>query len=135
MNEHEHRQWLRDPSAPQGRKLRSTIDQEPQSGSRRCGLRASALIAPRIRGAINRALIGRYVCSWTLEDVERYLSNTSNLLTHSLEAQAESEQTARVIDGAALVAIETELRRRKRAAQQTRRGGIPTIVNENAVAR
>ena len=93
-----------------------------------------APIAPRIRGAVNRALIGRYVCSWTL-NVERYLSNTSNLLTHSLEAQAESKQTARVIDGAALVAIETELRRRKRAAQQTRRGGIPTIVNENAVAR
>ena len=94
-----------------------------------------APIAPRTRGAVNRALIGQYVCSWTLEDVERYPSDTSNLPTHSLQAQAESVQTARVIDGAALVAIETELRRRKRAAQQTRRGGIPTIVNENAVAR
>ena len=94
-----------------------------------------ALIDPRTRGAVNPALIGQYVCSWTLEDVERYLSDTSNLPTHSLQAQAESVQTARVIDGAALLAIDTELRRRKRAAQQTRRGRIPTIVNKNAVAR
>lgn len=95
------------------------------------------LIDPRTNGLINPPLIGQYDCSWTLEDVERYLSNTSDLPTHSLEAQAEFVQTARVVDGAALVAIDTELRRRKRAAlqQQTKRGRIATIVNKNAVAR
>jgi hypothetical protein len=61
----------------------------------------------------------------------------TKLSTRQLRDEAEAIKTADIIDGAALLAIDTELRRRKRAAlqQQTKRGRIATIVNENAVAR
>jgi hypothetical protein len=33
------------------------------------------LINPRTNGAVNPALIGRYTCSWSLDDVEQYLAD------------------------------------------------------------
>lgn len=35
-----------------------------------------AVIDPQTNGAMNPALIGRYTCSWTLDDVEHYLTPT-----------------------------------------------------------
>jgi hypothetical protein len=59
--------------------------QEHRQGHRQRASRADALdyglfavIDPRTKGAINPAVVGQFVCSWTLDDVEQYLTPTDD---------------------------------------------------------
>jgi hypothetical protein len=37
-----------------------------------------ALVDPRTNGAINPALVGQFVCSWSLDQIEAYLTPTGD---------------------------------------------------------